>query len=73
MSLAHIMIKKADKDQVKQVTRALNALSGVDRAVVDLRNFAISVEFADEIVNLNQLRKTVRAAGITVLSDWKEP
>ncbi|KEO83846.1 heavy-metal-associated domain-containing protein [Tumebacillus flagellatus] len=73
MSIANILIRKAAADEVRSVSTALNALSGVERAVVDLSTNRISVEFEDDVVNLNQLRKTVQAHGIDVLSEWKEP
>ncbi|HEU4965488.1 MAG TPA: heavy metal-associated domain-containing protein [Bacilli bacterium] len=72
MSLAHINIRKAAPVEVRKVKNALLALNGVNDATVDLMLSEIRVEFADELVNLNQLRKTVNAAGIDVLSDWKE-
>jgi copper chaperone CopZ len=73
MSIANILIRKAAADEVRKVSTALNALSGVERAVVDLSTNRIAVEFEDDVVNLNQLRKTVQAQGIDVLSEWKEP
>lgn len=73
MSLAHINIRKAAPVEVRKVKDALMALNGVGQATVDLYMSEIRVEFADELVNLNQLRKTVQAAGIDVLGEWKEP
>ncbi|ASS76056.1 hypothetical protein CIG75_14565 [Tumebacillus algifaecis] len=73
MSIAHIMIKKASPDEYRSVSTSLNALFGVERALADPGNHIITVEFEDHLVNVNQLRKTVQASGIQVLSDWKEP
>jgi hypothetical protein len=73
MSIAHIMIKKAAPDEFRKVSTSLNALFGVEHANVDPGNHMIIVNYEDHLVNVNQLRKTVQAAGIQVLSDWKEP
>ncbi|MFC4767508.1 heavy-metal-associated domain-containing protein [Effusibacillus consociatus] len=73
MSLGRIMIRKSAPEEVRRVSTSLNALTGVDRAVIDPVANTITVEFDDQVVNLNQLRKTVQAAGIDVLSEWKEP
>ncbi|MFD2171064.1 heavy-metal-associated domain-containing protein [Tumebacillus lipolyticus] len=72
MSIAHIMIKKASPDEFRRVSTSLNSLLGVDYAKADPGNLMITVEYEDHLVNVNQLRKTVQAAGIQVLSDWKE-
>ncbi|MGB8955880.1 MAG: heavy-metal-associated domain-containing protein [Tumebacillaceae bacterium] len=73
MTIAHIMIRKAAPVEVRKVQKSLNALTGVDQAVVDLSTNAITVDYETDLVSLNQLRKTVQAAGIDVLSEWKEP
>ncbi|TCP53357.1 hypothetical protein EV586_10691 [Tumebacillus sp. BK434] len=73
MSIAHIMIKQASPEEYRRVSTSLNALLGVERALADPGNHIITVEYENHLVNVNQLRKTVQASGIQVLSDWKEP
>lgn len=73
MSIAHIMIRKAAPVEVRKAAKALNALTGVEFASVDPVSNRVTVDYHHDVVNLNQLRKTVQAAGIDVLSEWKEP
>jgi len=73
MSIAHIMIRNCSPEEYRKVSKSLNALTGVDHATADPGHNIIEVAYDSQLVNVNQLRKTVRAAGIDVLSDWKEP
>lgn len=73
MSIVRIMIKKAAPQEVRRVSRSLNALTGVEFASIDPVINRVTVEYDHKVVNLNQLRKTVQAAGIDVLSEWKKP
>jgi copper chaperone CopZ len=73
MSIANIMIRKASGEKFHRATNALNALTGVENAAADPGTNMITVAYDDEQVNLRQLRKTVQAHGIDVLSEWQEP
>lgn len=71
-TIARIMVKDTNAQGVRNVSTALNSLTGVDSASFGPASNQITVYYNNELVRLTQLRKTVEAGGLDVLSEWNE-
>ncbi len=60
------------KNCVKHVEEALNAVEGVQRALVDLEKKQVTVDFLPEVVNVAALEEAVRRAGYEVVEPQAE-
>jgi copper chaperone CopZ len=51
---------------VQTVERALTEVPGVERALADLDNHTVTIEFKEEFVNSEQLEETIQKAGYKI-------